>query len=133
MLPDMTNRSLFIFYVESQDRSSRFYGRVLDQPPALCVPGMTEFRLDDGSSLGLMPETGIQRLLGDALPDPTFATGRLRAEIYLVVDDPEQCLQRAVEAGAQLLSECQDRDWGHWAGYCLDVDGHVLGFGAPIE
>ncbi len=125
--------AMFIIYVSDQQASRDFYTKVLGEEPVLDVPGMTEFNLTDGSSFGLMPETGIQRLLGDVLPDPAFATGRLRAEIYLVVDDPQQCLQRAVEAGAQLLSECQDRNWGHCAGYCLDVDGHVLGFGAPLD
>jgi uncharacterized protein len=125
--------AMFIIYVSDQQASRDFYVTVLGEKPILDVPGMTEFSLTDGSSFGLMPETGIQRLLGDVLPDPAFATGRLRAEIYLVVDDPQQCLQRAVEAGAQLLSECQDRNWGHLAGYCLDGDGHVLGFGAPLE
>ena len=24
------------------------------------------------------------------------------------------------------------RDWGDLAGYCLDADGYVLGFAAPI-
>ena len=119
---------MFILYVSDQQASRDFYAAVLEREPVLDVPGMTEFNLVDGSSLGLMPEAGIRKLLGEA----TFGGG-LRAEVYLVVDDPRECLRRAVTAGAQLLSECTNRDWGDLAGYCLDSNGYVLGFAAPIE
>ena len=121
-------RAMFILYVADQQDARDFYAAVLGREPELDVPGMTEFKLVDGSSLGLMPETGIRKLLGE-----TAFGGGLRAEIYLVVDDPQACLQRAVAAGARLLSECTARDWGDLAGYCLDADGYVLGFAAPIE
>ena len=37
-------------------------------------------------------------------------------------------LNRALALGAKLLSKMRLRDWGHTAGYCLDLDGHVLAF-----
>jgi catechol 2,3-dioxygenase-like lactoylglutathione lyase family enzyme len=122
------NSNMFILFVSDQQASRDFYATVLGREPVLDVPGMTEFKLVDGSSLGLMPKTGIRKLLGEA----DFGDG-LRAEVYLVVDDPRECLQRSVTAGARLLSECKNRDWGDLAGYCLDADGYVLGFAAPIE
>jgi len=150
---------MFIFYVSDQQASRDFYAAVLRREPVLDVPGMTEFSLADGSSLGLMPEAGIRKLLSEAVTEPGFGDrgdrgdrgsrgdrgdrggrggrgdrgGGLRAEVYLVVDDPRECLQRAVAAGARLLSECTNRDWGDLAGYCLDADGYVLGFAAHIE
>ena len=119
---------MFILYVSDQQAGRDFYSAVLGREPELDVPGMTEFKLVDGSSLGLMPEAGIRKLLGEA----AFGEG-LRAEVYLVVNDPRKYLQRAVAAGAQLLSECTNRDWGDLAGYCLDADGYVLGFAAPFS
>ncbi|MEN8007671.1 MAG: VOC family protein [Candidatus Krumholzibacteriota bacterium] len=124
---------MFILYVSDQQASRDFYAAILEREPVLDVPGMTEFELLDGSSLGLMPEAGIQKLLGEALPEPAFGDGGLRAEVYLLVDDPRACLRRAVTAGARLLSECAARDWGDLAGYCLDADGYVLGFAAPVS
>jgi hypothetical protein len=96
--------------------------------PNLNVPGMTQFGLPGGSKLGLMPAAGIKRLLGESLPDPHAAAGVPRAELYLLVDEPSAFLRRAVNAGATLLSSVQPRDWGDSAGYCLDLDGHVLAF-----
>ncbi|WP_420643523.1 VOC family protein [Candidatus Leptofilum sp.] len=118
----------FIFYVSSQEKSTKFYELVLDQKPTLNVPGMTEFKLNDGSVLGLMPAKGIKQLLGEKLPDPESAGEAPRAELYLVVDNPGAYHQRALEAGATELSDLQKRDWGDEAAYSLDLDSHVIVF-----
>jgi catechol 2,3-dioxygenase-like lactoylglutathione lyase family enzyme len=117
-----------ILYVADQERSCRFYREVLAAAPSLDVPGMSEFALPGGAVLGLMPEAGIRRLLGDALPDPAAANGVPRAELYLVVAAPQAYHARALAAGARELSPLQRRDWGHRAAYSLDPDGHVLAF-----
>ncbi len=70
-------RTFFIFYVHDQERSADFYREVLGREPVLDLPGMTEFELEGGGSLGLMPEQGIRSLLGEALPDPAGANGTL--------------------------------------------------------
>lgn len=122
--------SHFIVYVSDQDASTRFYAAALGIAPRLHVPGMTEFELPGGGVLGLMPEAGIRRLLGDALPDPAPARGVPRCELYLVVDDAAAAHARALAAGAVELSPLQPRSWGHHAAYALDPDGHVLAFAA---
>lgn len=117
----------FILYVVDQAASERFYRHVLGREPRLHVPGMTEFEIGD-AVLGLMPESGIRRLLGPALPDPSAARGTPRAEIYLVVADAHPLHGRALDAGGRELSPVQSRDWGHSVGYILDPDSHVVAF-----
>lgn len=121
----------FILYVSDQAQSTSFYSQVLAQPPTLYVPGMTEFILSDNCVLGLMPEVGIKRLLGERLPDPASGAGIPRAELYLVVDNPQAYHRRALELGAIELSGFALRDWGDWVAYSLDHDGHVLAFASP--
>jgi uncharacterized protein len=128
----MTREALFILYVEDQARSRSFYGEVLRMAPRLDVPGMTEFQLTGGAVLGVMPVSAIRQLLGERLPDPAVATGIPRAELYLLVEDPEAHHARALAAGALELSPLQARSWGHSAAYSLDLDGHVLAFARPI-
>lgn len=123
----------FILYVADQARSAAFYGQVLGRPPRLDVPGMTEFHLPGGATLGLMPETGIRALLGARLPDPAPGNGTPRAELYLVVDDPGAFHARALAAGAVELSPLRARGWGHLAAYAMDPDGHVLAAARPIR
>lgn len=120
------NRTHFILFIEDQARSRDFYSVVLGIAPVLDLPGMTEFDLPGGGVLGLMPYRGISKLLGPVLPDPSLARGVPRAELYIVGGDAELMFDRAIDAGATLLSSFQDRDWGHRAAYCLDPDGHVL-------
>ena len=125
-------RAHFILYVRDQGRSARFYEEVLGCKPALDVPGMTEFALDGECVLGLMPEEGIQRLLGGKLPALEGARGGPRAEVYLLVDDPRSFHARALGRGARELSALAVRDWGHETAYSLDPDGHVLAFARAL-
>lgn len=117
-----------ILYVKDQTRSAKFYSRVFNCEPTLSIPGMTEFTLSENCVLGLMPEAGIKRLLGDCLPDPAQANGIPRAELYLRVENAAAFHCRAIEAGATELSPLADRDWGDRVAYSLDPDGHVLAF-----
>lgn len=124
-------KSLFVLYVQEQARSIAFYSKVLDSAPSLEEPGFTEFQLSENTVLGLMPVTGVKRLLGSNLPDPARAAGVPRGELYLVVHDPLLYHQRALDAGAVELSGLEKRDWGDWAAYSLDPDGYVLAFATP--
>ncbi|MBX3688917.1 VOC family protein [Dokdonella sp.] len=123
----------FIFFVRDQARSSLFYQAVLEQAPRLDVPGMTEFELADGAVLGLMPEDGVARLLGDSLPHPSRAHGLIRSELYLLVADPQAYQRRALACGAREISPVQPRNWGHDAGYVLDPDEHLLAFASNVQ
>jgi catechol 2,3-dioxygenase-like lactoylglutathione lyase family enzyme len=118
----------FILYVRDARASVAFYSAVLAIAPRLDVPGMAEFELTSGAVLGLMPEAGIVRLLGQGLPAPEAARGVPRAELYLLVDEPAACHARALAAGAKELSALEPRAWGHDAAYSLDPDAHVLAF-----
>ena len=124
--------TMFILYVADQTASAEFYRKVLAIEPTVDVPGMTEFELPSDGLLGLMPEAGIKRMLGEALPDPAQASGIPRAELYMRVERPEVYFNRAIALGATLLSAIAPRSWGDSAGYLLDPDGHVLAF-ASIE
>ncbi len=129
----MVTKTHFILYVKDQGRSTAFYKQILGYEPVLDVPGMTEFELASGEILGLMPVTGIQRLLGDALPDPSPARGIARCELYFIVDDPMVYHARALAAGAKELSPFQQRDWGHSVSYVSDEDGHVIAFASTLR
>ena len=123
-------RAHFILYVSDQARSAAFYAAALDRVATLDVPGMTEFALGEDAVLGLMPEAGIRRLLGERMADPVRGRGIPRAELYLVVPSPEASHACALRAGAVELSPPTPRDWGAVVSYCLDPDGHVLAFAA---
>ncbi|MCP4123307.1 MAG: hypothetical protein GY751_16260 [Bacteroidetes bacterium] len=129
----MENDMMIILYVADQQRSKEFYETVLDRKPELNVPGMTSFKVREGISLGLMPETGIEKILGDAVPSPGSGNGIPRCELYLFVNDPDENLEVALNAGAKIISRSKERNWGDLAAYCADPDGHILAFARSLR
>lgn len=117
-----------IFYVRNQEISTLFYQKLLNLEPVLNVPGMTEFKLSEHHILGLMPESGISRLLGSSIGSPAQPHDFPKAELYFRVTDPEKMFKLATEIGGKELSPVLSRDWGNRAGYVMDQDGHVLAF-----
>jgi catechol 2,3-dioxygenase-like lactoylglutathione lyase family enzyme len=116
----------FILYVADQERSKNFYQEVLAMQPVLDVPGMTEFQLNDFCKLGLMPENGIVKILGDKTPHPATGNGIPRCEVYYYVPDIDAIVKRLIKADAKEINPVSDRDWGDRVGYFSDPDGHIL-------
>jgi catechol 2,3-dioxygenase-like lactoylglutathione lyase family enzyme len=126
------HHAILILYVADQARSKRFYAAVLGIEPVLDVPGMTELPLTEGARLGLMPAAGIKRLLGDAIAHPDEAGSAPRCELYVRVDDPHACYQRALAAGARALDGPRERSWGEIVAYVADPDGHIVAFAKAL-
>lgn len=122
----------FILYVADQEKSKLFYEIVLGQKPSLHVAGMTEFTLAPGVKLGLMPENGIAKILGNKTPHPATAKGVPRCELYLKYGNTHLYYRRALAAGAKSVSPPAARDWGDEAAYVADPDGHILAFAEKI-
>ncbi|MCC6753140.1 MAG: lactoylglutathione lyase [Saprospiraceae bacterium] len=123
---------MFILYVENRQLSSEFYSKLMERTPELDVPGMTEFRLSEGVVLGLMPNSGIARILAPVCPHPVAGTGIPRCELYFRVQDADRATGFAVSCGAALVQGAQDRDWGDRVGYVADPDGHIIALACPI-
>lgn len=118
----------FILYVANQEKSKHFYEKLLSLKPSLHVPGMTEFQLSTNTKLGLMPENGIAKILGNKTTHPHTGNGIPRCELYLKVKNAQEYIERAIKLGGKLISPFQQRDWGDKACYLADADGHVIAF-----
>lgn len=118
----------FILFVANQKKSCTFYTNLLAIEPSLNVPGMVEFDLDTNVKLGLMPETGIAKILSNHTPHPKTGNGIPRCELYLKVANPQAYLTRGIAAGGKLISKLKPRDWNETVGYITDIDGHIIAF-----
>ncbi|QUH31019.1 VOC family protein [Vallitalea guaymasensis] len=125
--------TMFILYVKNQEYSKDFYTDILEYEPILHVPGMTEFKLSEGVSLGIMPEEGIRRIMGNEVPNPSEGNGIPRCEIYLFVDNPDKAYTKLIEAGGKGVSSCELRPWGDYVSYGADPDGHIIAFAKKHE
>jgi predicted enzyme related to lactoylglutathione lyase len=120
------NDVIFIIYVADQKKSRIFYKQVLQTPPVLDVPGMTEFQINENSKLGIMPEEGIFRLLGDTCASPPWPKDFPRCELYLMVEDVEASFQKLIDSGGRTISPPSLRNWGDIVAYGADPDGHIV-------
>jgi uncharacterized glyoxalase superfamily protein PhnB len=66
-------------------------------------------------------------MLGTARGDDRFATGR--AVVYVVVDDPDATHDQAKAAGATIVQELTDQDYGSREFAAEDPEGNVWSFG----
>lgn len=120
---------MIIFFVANQEASKKFYQQIFDANPILDVPGMTEFEIPGSDVLlGLMPENGIVKILGDKTPHPSSGNGVPRCELYLFVEEPDEKFEMALKGSAKEISRMQLRSWGDYVAYISDPDGNVIAF-----
>lgn len=122
-----------ILYVKDQQLSTGFYTKLFRQQPDLNVPGMTEFKLSENCKLGLMPNSGIAKILADKTPHPDQGNGIPRCELYLYVKNIELEFENALQSGAIIISPIGDRNWGDKACYFSDPDGHIIAFAEKLK
>lgn len=79
---------MFIVYVQNQEKSKIFYEHLFGFKPVVDVIGMTEFKLADNVTFGIIPEDGIYKILDRKIKDPAMANGISRCELYLYIDSP---------------------------------------------
>jgi len=80
---------------------------------------------------------GATLMLADEFPELGFlgpqATGNSPVSIHLHVDNADEVIRRAVEAGATLEREPQDQFYGERSGNFRDPFGHRWNIGHSIE
>ncbi|NNE07525.1 MAG: glyoxalase [Gemmatimonadetes bacterium] len=67
----------------------------------------------------------------DGLQKPSGTLGRAVTQSpYIIVDDADKHYARAVAAGAEIVVEIKDEDYGGRDYSCRDPEGHVWNFGS---
>jgi uncharacterized glyoxalase superfamily protein PhnB len=66
----------------------------------------------------------------DALVKAPEEVGAIATQsVYIVVEDADAHLERARAAGAKIVLDIEDKDYGGRDYTCRDLEGHVWGFG----
>ena len=61
------------------------------------------------------------------------ALGGSPVHMYIYVADADEVVRRAVSAGAKIIDEPEDREWGDRCGGIEDPFGHVWWVGTPLK
>ena len=118
--------------VTDLERAMKFYGAVL-QRPFVTMPGMDSIALpgpdqppgenDGGAAPGPMPVAFDLVRTDHQKPSTEGCTIYLNAD-----DDPDAMMQRAVEAGGEVINPVQDMgEMVGWIGHFKDSEGNMIG------
>ena len=122
---------LTVLAVDDLPRAARFYEAAFGWARAVDVPVYVELAVPGGMRVGLYERNGFGRNTG-RVPH-ACPPGELRpVELYFHVDDLGAAIERALAAGARVLSARAPRDWGDEAAYLADPEGNVLVLAAPL-
>jgi uncharacterized glyoxalase superfamily protein PhnB len=66
----------------------------------------------------------------DLQKPPSALGGAVSQSPYIIVDDVDEHYARAVAAGAEIVIELKDEDYGGRDYSCRDLEGHVWNFGS---
>lgn len=82
-----------------------------------------------------MATGGGRIMLGHPGPDyrSPERSGQLHSFLHIDLDDVDRHYQRAVAAGARIIEEPQDKEYGSRSYRCLDPEGHRWDFGQQIR
>jgi hypothetical protein len=106
--------------------SRRFYEEGLGFPSECFSSGPDHLKIDleNDVSLVLYERAGFEKQFGDIVGS-SFAGGLILSHTVPARSDVEATLARAVSAGGSIADSPVDQDWGGYAGYVKDPDGHL--------
>jgi PhnB protein len=129
----MKTHELFAYlHVKGASRAIEFYAKAFGAREKFRLVGPTgrvgHAELDFG---------GTTLMLADEFPEhgirgPT-TVGATTVSIHLHVDNADEAIRRAVEAGAKVVIEPQDQFYGERSGRVRDPFGHEWNIGHSIE
>lgn len=67
---------------------------------------------------------------GNLQKPPSVLGGAVSQSPYIIVEDPDEHYARAVAAGAEIVMEIKDEDYGGRGYSCRDPEGHLWNFGS---
>ncbi len=131
----MTNRDAKVvptLRYKDATRAIEWLGKAFGFEPRLVVAG------EDGTvAHAQLVSDDVMIMLGSARDDefgrlqkPPESGGACTQSAYIIVHDPDAHYARAVAAGAEVVLEIADQDYGGRMYSCRDLEGHLWNFGS---
>lgn len=121
-----------ILYVGDVATSLDFYERAFDQHRRLLHESGQYAELETGATtLAFASHELAAANLPQAFRPPGAAETSF--EVCFVTDDVQAAYRRALDAGAESVSEPQRKPWGQEVAYVRDPDGTLVEIASPVE
>jgi PhnB protein len=118
--------------VDDASRAIEFYQRAFGAKERVRMPApngkIGHAELEIGDSLVMLSDPFEQ-----ATVKPPKQIGGSTASIFMYVEDVDEMVQQAVDAGAKVTSEIQDMFWGDRFGSIEDPFGHTWSIATHVE
>jgi catechol 2,3-dioxygenase-like lactoylglutathione lyase family enzyme len=111
--------------VEDLPRALALYRDVIGLSGVYTVDGLAMLTTDAAAPAG----TATEVLLHERIPTP----GEAGVAASFTVADVDAATAAAVEAGATIVDEPADQEWGERQSVLRDADGHILCLVAPLR
>jgi uncharacterized glyoxalase superfamily protein PhnB len=95
-------------------------------------PGNTiaHAQLSFGNGMVMLGSAGKESAYDRLVTQPDAIGGKETQTVCVVTSDPDEIYRRATAAGAKILIDIQDEDYGGRGFTCSDLEGHVWNFGS---
>lgn len=90
--------------------------------------GIAHAQLTFGNGM-IMLGSVIETEFGKYIKQPDEINGAETQSVYIVVSDADAIYQRAKDAGAEIVMDIKDQDYGGRGFSCRDLEGHIWNFG----
>jgi hypothetical protein len=111
--------------VRDLDRAKKFYGEGLGGTIAQDYPGFVSLSLGDGSSSLALYEWDAAAADAGVSPEGSGFRGVSFHYVAPSRDVVDEIMGSAVAAGGSVVKEAAAAQWGGYAGYFSDPDGHL--------
>jgi lactoylglutathione lyase len=117
-----------ILYVPDVAAATAFYERAFGLETGFSDPGGSYAVLaGDGGALAFASHDQAAQGVGDEA-----RAAPAGFEVWIETDDVPGAVQRALEAGAQLVREPVEKPWGQTVAYVRDPNGTLVELGEPV-
>lgn len=120
-----------IFYVEDVTQSIEFYELVFGLKRTMIHESGDYGELDTGATTLSFSSRSLMAELGKSpgTPDPASPI----FEIAFETEDVSAALEKARSAGATVVQEVREEEWGQTTAYVTDINGYLIEICSPVQ
>jgi uncharacterized glyoxalase superfamily protein PhnB len=115
-----------ILYVENVEATLAFYVKAFGFVQKFITPEKDYGELETGGTTLAFASYTVAEYNGIALEKRKLEALPSPFEITFVADDIESAWKQAVEAGAEVVKEPEQKPWGQTVGYFRDINGFLV-------
>jgi len=120
-----------IFYVKNVKETLMFYHRAFGFAIRFLHESEDYGELETGDTLLSFSSISLMEQLGKSPGTPNPANPVF--EIAFETDDVERAVKQALKAGATLVQDIRDEDWGQITAYVCDPNGYLIEICSPVK